>query len=77
MLLRVFFYYCLFVLVYLSVFLSTCLFVYPSVCLCLGLRPHFGPRGQVVRPFVSDTSPNVLTEKAWEDAVQGLGKTEI
>ena len=69
MLLRIFFYYCLFVLVYLSVSLSTCLFVCPSVCLCLGLRPHFGSRGQVVRPFVSDTSPNVLTEKAWEDAV--------
>ena len=45
--------------------------------LCLGLRPHFGSRGQVARPFVSDTSPNVLTKKAWEDAVQGLGKREI
>ena len=31
-------------------------------------RPmRFGSRG----PFVSDTSPKALTEKTWEDALQG------
>ena len=30
--------------------------------------------GHVVCPFASDTSPGELTEKAWENAVQGPGK---
>ena len=30
--------------------------------------------GHVVCPFASDTSPGELTEKAWENAVKGLGK---
>ena len=37
------------------------------------------PRGEyvsvhVVCPFASDTSPGELTEKAWENAVKGLGQ---
>ena len=52
---------------------------------CLVPRSHysarpkrFGSRGSseedVSRPFVSDTKPSELTEKARENAVRGLGK---
>ena len=55
---------------------------------CLVPRPHysarpkrFGSRGSgeedVSRPFVSDTTPSELTEKARENAVRGLGKEKI
>ena len=49
---------------------------------CLGSRLHYFARSMLFvfrgprefRQFVSDISPNALTEKAWAGVVQGLGQ---
>ena len=56
------FFFLLFIFFYSAIFIRI-----PSGSLCEG-RPHYSARSILFGSFASDKSPNVLTEKAWENA---------